>query len=255
MKARALRRVLLAAALLAPGAPSWATAPGALFEQGNDAYEGGRFEEAAQAYARIVEYGVRDPRVHYNLGNAYFKLGRLGPAILQYERALRLAPADRDIRDNLDFARTRIRDRVEEPESPYPVKALREFLEPVSPDTPAVIALGFYWLAAASFGALCLTGGGAARRALGYAGSTAVLCALLAGAALGWKIHMLETTHAVVMEDRADVLSGPATDNTILFTVHEGTRLEVRSRRDGWLQVSLPNALSGWIAASTVEAV
>ncbi len=61
--------------------------------------------------------------------------------------------------------------------------------------------------------------------------------------------------HAIVMADRVDVLSGPSADNTVLFTVHEGTRLEVRNRRDGWFQVSLPNAMSGWVPSGTVEEV
>jgi uncharacterized protein YgiM (DUF1202 family) len=57
------------------------------------------------------------------------------------------------------------------------------------------------------------------------------------------------------MEEKVDVLSGPAADNTVLFTVHEGTRLEVRNRRDGWYQVSLPNAMSGWVPSGAVEQV
>jgi uncharacterized protein YgiM (DUF1202 family) len=72
---------------------------------------------------------------------------------------------------------------------------------------------------------------------------------------MAYAIRQAGAPRAVVMEDRADVLSGPADDNTVLFTVHEGTSLEVRNVRDGWYQVSLPNALSGWIRADDVETV
>jgi len=58
-----------------------------LFEAGNNAYEQGRFDEAATAYEKILGYGVSDPRVLYNLANSYFKQGKLGAAILHYERA------------------------------------------------------------------------------------------------------------------------------------------------------------------------
>jgi tetratricopeptide (TPR) repeat protein len=232
-----------------------ATSPDALFEQGNGAYEAGRYEEAVDAYARVLAYGVRDPRAHYNLANAFFKLGRLAPAILHYERALRLAPGDVDIRDNLEFARTRIRDRVEEAPVPYPVAAARRLLDALPMALVTGFLLAFHWLGAASLGALWWVGRPALRRALGYGALGAGLLAAVAAGALLWQAQVLEADRAIVMSDRADVLSGPAADNTVLFSVHEGTRLEVRNRREGWIQVSLPNALSGWIAAASIEPV
>jgi uncharacterized protein YgiM (DUF1202 family) len=81
------------------------------------------------------------------------------------------------------------------------------------------------------------------------------LCALLAAGGLFYKIQAVTAAQAIVMTDRVDVLSGPSADNTVLFTVHEGTLLEVRNRRDGWYQVSLPNSMSGWIPSVSVERV
>ena len=253
-----LRRRLLPLVLVlagAPGAPALASTPAELFGAGNDAYEKGRFEEAAAAYETIVGYGVLDPRVLYNLGNAYFKLGRLGPAILQYERAVRLAPWDREARENLEFARGRIRDRVAEPEAPYPVKALQQVLDVVPTDALTALFLALYLAVGGLAGACLLSREALRQRILIYAALTAVLCAAAAGGALAYRIHEANATEAIVMQDRVDVRSGPAADNTVLFTVHEGTRVEVRNRLEGWCQVSLPNALSGWVPASAVEGV
>lgn len=232
-----------------------ATTPGALLEQGNDAYAQGRFEDAARAYEAIPGYGIRDPRVHYNLGNALFKLGRLGPAILQYERALRLDPSDDEARANLEFARGRIRDRVVPADLPYPVAVITRFLERRHPDGLTWLFLLLYFLAAGLLGAIPVTRGSVARRILLYGAVSAALLTALAGAGTAWVIRQTTAPRAIVMRDRADVLSGPAEDNTVLFTVHEGTGLEVRNTRDGWHQVSLPNALSGWIRADAVERV
>lgn len=41
----------------------------------------------------------------YNLANSYAAAGEIGPAVLNYERALRLAPGDADIRGNLEQVR------------------------------------------------------------------------------------------------------------------------------------------------------
>lgn len=250
---RLLRAGILLAAVLAPGSRVLARTPAELFQAGNGAYEQGRYQEAADDYEKILGYGVADPRVLYNLANASFKLGKLGPAILYYERALRLDPTDQDARDNLELARGQIRDRVEEAEIPYPVQVLRDVLDSVPPDVLIGLFLVFYYGVAGLLAGLTLATGDTRRRVLGYASAAAGLCALLAAGALVLTIQERTAAHAIVMTDRVDVLSGPSADNTVLFTVHEGTRLEVRNRRDGWYQVSLPNAMSGWVPSGTVE--
>lgn len=249
-----LLAILLLAACASVGESSASTVR-ELFESGNSAYEQGRYQEAAAAYDKILGYGVVDPRVLYNLANAHYKMGRLGAAILNYERALRLDPSDRDVRDNLEYARGRIRDRVTEAEIPYPVKVLRGFLDRVSIDLLAGLFLCAFYIGAGLLGALPLTTSYTARRALGYGAACAALAVIGTGVALGYTIDQTTSERAIVMEDKVDVLSGPAGDNTVLFTVHEGARLELRNRRDGWYQVSLPNAMSGWVPSAAVEKV
>jgi tetratricopeptide (TPR) repeat protein len=251
----ALPACLLALLLAGGVAPLHASTPGELFEQANDAYEKKRFDEAVSSYETILKYGVADPRVLYNLGNAYFMLGKLAPAILNYERALRIDPADADTRENLELARSRIRDRVLEPDAPFPVQALQQVLDAISPNAMAWIVLGF-WVLVTSLAALLLVARDAMRRRLlVYSLLAGGLCALLAAGGLAFKVHQAMAREAIVMLDRVDVRSGPGEDNTVLFTVHEGTSLELRNRLDGWFQVSLPNALSGWVAAASVEEV
>ena len=247
--------VLLASCGLASVPPAFATTPAELFQNGNGFYEQGRFSEAAEAYEKTLGYGVADPRVLYNLANAYFKLGKLGPAILNYERALRLDPSDQEARDNLDLARGQIRDRAEEAEIPYPVKVVQDRLDIVPLDVLCGVFLFLYLVTGGLVACLPLTSGDIRRRLLGYAAAAAGVLALLAAGALAEAVQGRTAARAIVMTDRVDVLSGPSAENTVLFTVHEGTRLEVRNRRDGWYQVSLPNAMSGWIPSGVVERV
>ena len=70
--------------------------PEDVFRTAEELYSGGRYAEAAEQYEILVGQGVRDGSVCYNLGNAYFKSGRLGLAILNYERALEQMPGDAD---------------------------------------------------------------------------------------------------------------------------------------------------------------
>jgi tetratricopeptide (TPR) repeat protein len=250
------RRLWLAALCLAGAAGVARSAtPEELFDQANGAYEAADFDGAIAGYEKILAYGVHDPRVHYNLGNACFRKGRLGASILHYERTLRLDPGDAEARHNLELARSQIRDRVPDPELQFPLLALRDLLDGTSPNSMTFLFLVFYLPATALAGAIPLCRDAVRRRVFSYAAALLGLCTLVAIAGLGYKVRDAGSERAIVMQERVDVLAGPGEDNTVLYTVHEGTRLDVRNRREGWFQVSLPNAGSGWIPAAAVERV
>src|SRR5438034_268991 len=78
------------------------------FDQANQLYEEGKFAEAATAYAKMLRPGQASPALYFNLGNALFKAGQVGRAVLNYRLAERLAPRDPDIRANLKFARSSV---------------------------------------------------------------------------------------------------------------------------------------------------
>ena len=77
------------------------------FKRANDAYFAGRYAESVQGYEQLVALGIRSVDLFYNLGNAYLKLGTVGPAIYNYERALELDPTQsgEDAQFNLRAAR------------------------------------------------------------------------------------------------------------------------------------------------------
>jgi tetratricopeptide (TPR) repeat protein len=255
MRLAVLAPAALACAFVACAATARAATAESLFEDGNAAYKAGHYDQAVAAYQEVLAYGIADPRALYNLGNAYFKMGKIGLAIVQYERALRLAPSDQEIRDNLELARGQIHDRPPEPELQYPIRVARDTLEmlPSGPLTGTFLVL---WFMAAGFaGALPLARSWHRRRALGLAALAMGLFAVTAGAAVAYQVRMEEAAVVIVLPDKVDVRSGPGEENTVLFTVHEGTRMELGNRLDAWVQVSLPTGLSGWVPASSVEKV
>ena len=246
---------ILLLVLLPAGAPRGEEAAQTVFDRASAAYREGKYDEAAKGFESILTGGIEDPRVHYNLANAYFKLGRLGPSILQYERTLRLDPTDAEARDNLALARGLLRDKVAEPEMQYPVRVLKETLDTVP---PGAVAAGFllFWIAAWGLAGLVpLTASWVRRRLLGYGALALGLVAVTFGVALLYQTRQTTEGIGIVMADRVDVRSGPGEENTVLFTVHEGTRMELRHSLEAWTQVSLPNGLSGWVPKSAVEKV
>jgi len=71
------------------------------------------FRKAAIKYELLVESGVRNGRLYYNLGNAYFESGQIGRAILNYRRAEQWIPGDARLEHNLNYVRSLRRNQIE----------------------------------------------------------------------------------------------------------------------------------------------
>ena len=84
------------------------------FIQGVTLFSSAKYQEAFQIWTEIYDTGYRSANLNYNIGNAYYKLNDIPNAILFYERAYLLNPADENINYNLQIARTLIVDRFQE---------------------------------------------------------------------------------------------------------------------------------------------
>ena len=81
-------------------------------------YKEDRFADAAAAFTTIADDGVRNGKLYYNIGNACFKNGDIGHALLWYERALKLLPHDPDLRFNYEYVQTLTRDEKADKDLP-----------------------------------------------------------------------------------------------------------------------------------------
>ena len=242
-----------------------AALPGAAAAQGpvdleamaatNALYEDGLYEQAARSYQQLVDKGYGDPALYYNLGNAYFKDGDLGRAILNYRRAERLAPRDDDVRANLDFARGQTLDVLESGEAPF-VRLVTAPLSRFTTGEIGAVALASWLLFSA---ALLLVIAGPRRR-LAWARPAAVMAAVLlvlAGGALAGRLYVDSASReAVIIAGEVDVVSGPGSRYTPEFTLHAGAETDLVERRGAWARIALPGGtLQGWVPAASVEEV
>lgn len=242
--------------LLTAGATPPRGSPEDLFARGNEAYARGDYEEAAASYQEIVRSGIRNSLVYYNLGNSRFKANRIGPAILFYEKALKLDPTDTDARENLRYANLRIRDRISEEEDPFLLGLFGRARDSLALDRVTGLFLGFY-LATMALAAVWILAGSA--RSGAAAGVGALILAGITTLAGGWMSLQAEerasSDRAIVLAEKSEVLSGPGSENTLLASVHEGTKVRIHNRREDWVQVVLPDGRAGWMKGETLGVI
>lgn len=107
--------------------------------QADTAYVQERYAQAAELYEQLLEQG-HSSDVYYNLGNCYYRLEKVGPAVLNYERALRLDPGDTNIRHNLELARNKTKDKVVTLEDIFIVTWYKGILYSMSVDGWGILA-------------------------------------------------------------------------------------------------------------------
>lgn len=226
------------------------------FSEANGQYQKSDYAAAEQSYRRLLAQGLENASLYYNLGNACFKQKKLGEAIYYWEKALRFAPGDSDIRENLNLANLMIVDRIEVPQDPVPVRLLTRLVHYFTLGRESVIAFVLFLLANLFFALyLVLKHPGWTYRAFVASMIMAALTLLLA-CSLAWKVYEQENQkQGIVVEQKVDIKAGPGQENVTVVTVHEGIKVRVRGETGGWLQVSLPNGWSGWVQRNTVRII
>lgn len=227
-----------------------------LFDEAGDLYEQGDFAGAAGRYRRLVEAGVADAVVLYNLGNCLYRLGRTGPAILAYEKAAVLDPGDSDLQENLEFVSSQIVDHVKESEAGEgPLAALWAWHGRWSPAVITSLFLAAWLFFNACLAVIIITHWPWWRHLAGYALTMALVMVFLTGTALGLLVYRRDTVvHGIVLSAPVNLQSGPGRGKT-LTTVHEGLKVRVQDAHGDWLKVLLPNGLQGWVPGRVVGIV
>lgn len=231
--------------------------PDSLWHAGVDAYTSGDYASAIADWEDVRETGLMSKELYYNLGNAYFKSGEIAPAILWYERALRLDPSDADVRYNLDYARALTQDRIDEVPEIFFEQWGHALCYLLPSNVWAVIGLiGFALMVACVL--LFLLGSTPGRRKLGFFLGIAFLVVAL----LGWdfaqwqRTEALRQDQAIVMKPVSSVKSSPATEGAKdLFILHEGTRVRILDNVGSFSCVELADGRQGWIPSREIEVI
>ena len=223
--------------------------PAELFSRGNAAYEAGQYVEAATLYDSALAI-AHSSGLYYNRGNAYFKQGQVGRAIADYLRAYVLSPGDRDIQNNLAFARSYRPDKLLVIDNPL-VKAFTSLLRLMNLSTAGLLAAIVFLLASVVLSLLFIRGG----RVFGWTAlGLGILFLYCAASWLGWNGEV-NRARAVVVVPELTLRSGPGPDYKEIAVVHDGLEGVIREQRPGYVLVQMPGGQGGWVDTASVERI
>ncbi len=233
---------ILASSLVLPRAAE----PAAAFEQANKLYEQGRFPAAAVAYENLLRSGQRSAAVYFNLGNACFKSGQVGKAIVNYRLAERLAPRDPAIRANLQFARGSVPGSSTRSPGWW-----RRWGRQLTLDEWSELTMACFWLGVA------IQIAGLLKPSLRAQFRRSTLAALIgtgvcASGLVPACIERYANVPAVVIAREPILHHGPLDESPSVQTLRDGQELEVLDSKDDWLQVSGAPRGIGWIRRNQV---
>ncbi len=243
-----IRASLIAFLFCALATPSLLAQADAEFAKANQEFAQGHFKEAISGYEPLIRAGQWSANAFYDLGNAYFRTGDFGHAILNYERALALERHHPEATANLQIARDEAHALEIQPSGP------ERYLQFASVNQYSIAAATAFWLAVFAMFALIFK-----RRRSARAIAVSICCLLVLAVAV-YAIFTLERGskgQALAVVTGKDVQARLATADTAnsVLALPVGSEIKILSTRGDWIYAALPNNLRGWIPAKDAEQV
>lgn len=226
-----------------------------LFEAGSKAYLEGNWDGSLKHWLQIEQSGYHSGELYYNIGNASFKSGKLGQAILYWEKSARLMGEDGDLAANLKVARERLVDDLSDsirlPVWDWFDNLRKRFSGAVL--TGFSIVLCFLAFAMISLRRWVIRSSTSRRRILI---PIWIIIVILVFDLLLLGLHArddMTQREGIMLASEAQVLSAP-TQGTgkLLFTLHEGTKVRVFRILEGWYEISAGKNMQGWVKKGTL---
>lgn len=213
------------------------------------------YQKAATFFESLyVTQGIKNGKLFYNIGNAYFRAGFIGKAILYYKNALRYIPNDENLSKNLEFVRSKRIDQIKEREKQKILKIIFFWHYRIAPNYKLnlfVISFILIWL----WASLMLgTRWKIWRRLLIF---TVLFSAVfMVSYSADLLSHILNREGVIVTESvvgrKGDGITYQPSFNEPL---HEGTEFYLIEKRRDWFNIELSDGKRCWIPAKSSELI
>lgn len=234
-----------------------------LAEQGDSAYAKGNYILAEKLYLEALKKDGSSAQLFYNIGNACYRQGNLGKAVLNYERSLKLDPTDQDTRDNLEFVQGKLTDKQIDNGS-FMLSLKNQIVEWFTADTWAVIAVVLFAVFIGCMAVYLFSNVVITRKISFFGGSLIFIITLITVLISFAAANRTESNaYAIIMPPASQLSTSPRearTQSEQAFLLHEGTKVlivdSISSSAEGkWYEVKVGARDRAWIKASDLQRI
>lgn len=237
---------------LAASAAAWGQSPETIMKEAEQLYQEEQFASASAKYLQIINNGYESAPLYYNIGNAYYRTGKLGPAILYFRKAQKLAPKDPEIAENLAYCRTLVVDESA-PEARLMNSWMSELPWRFGFFEMCAAACVVFFIAILFFCVNIYFDSPALKTFSRRAGWLLIVIWITISSTIVYRIDSEKKSPAgVILSSRVEALAGPGESYSAVFILHEGAEVQIRKTKDDWYQISYPSVGAGWVKKSSI---
>lgn len=226
----------------------------ALFNNATTFYNEGNYEKAAENYLEILENGKHSSELYFNLGNCYYKLNQIAPSIYYYEKALLLSPNDPEIKNNLAYAQNMTLDAIDEMPETGLAKIKKSLTGFLSFDQWAKVAVVFMVLFVLLYVAFYFFRYASRKRIAFIASFISLLISLVAVVfAFIQYDDFKKDRPAIIFSEEIAVKSEPNERSQDIFTLHEGTKVNVLEELNDFQKIEIADGKIGWLPKESIK--
>jgi len=227
-----------------------------LMKAGNDYFQNKQFPEAIVSYETILNQGYLSSDLYYNLGNAFYRTGELGKAILYFEKALKISPGNDDAAYNLKIVNARTVDKIQEIPPLFLIKWWNILLSSFTSTGWQVIIFVFYMLLLVCIALYFLIKHLQVQK-FSFIFGVLNIIALFFSVILFFSSLSMESSndHGILLQSVANAKISPDTQSNDAFVIHEGIKFQIEDKVNNWVKIKLSDGKVGWLPANTFEEI
>ncbi len=247
---------VLVATILLVAFHAVAQEPEQMASQAAKAYNLKHYPEAIALYEKIIAGGYESSALYYNLGNAYYRNNENTQAIFYYEKALKLAPNNEDIKHNIEVVNSKLSDKVEMVPELFYKRWWIQVINLMNIDTLAILNISLLTLALLLIAVYKAVPGILMRKISFWSGVFLLFFFLLGVTAAAQRNKYLSNQQdAIVFTEMVNIKSSPDENSKDIFVLHEGTKVKLLDVVAGWQEIRIANGSVGWIKTSDIKKI
>ncbi len=220
------------------------------------AYNTKQYPEAISLYTKIIAGGYESYALYYNVGNAYYRNNENAQAILYYEKALKLAPNNEDIKHNIEVVNARLTDKVEKVPELFYKRWWKQIINMMDIDLLAMFNIIMLTLALLLISIYVAISNILIRKISFWTGLFMLFFFSIGVIAASQRNHYLSNQHeAIVFTPTVNIKSSPDEKSKDIFVLHEGTKVTLLDIVADWQEIRIANGSTGWIKSSELRSI